>query len=183
MGWSMGGPTMLSYWKQFHANSHLAGLGLIDMTAYPMSDGDWNSHSLRNHNAEGFNAFAAALLGNPQGFVDGFTAKMFKDQKFPAGEEWIKTECMKLPPYIGMALYSDYVYSDFTDVLKTITVPTLVLSANSGIFPDSIKQGQWMASQIPQGKFVEFTEGGHMLFYLEADKFNKVVADFAKGLK
>lgn len=23
MGWSMGGPTMLSYWKQFHANSHL----------------------------------------------------------------------------------------------------------------------------------------------------------------
>ena len=40
-----------------------------------------------------------------------------------------------------------------------------------------------MASQIPQGKFVEFTEGGHMLFYLEADKFNKVVADFAKGLK
>ena len=57
---------MLSYWKQFHANSHLAGLGLIDMTAYPMSDGDWNSHSLRNHNAEGFNAFAAALLGNPK---------------------------------------------------------------------------------------------------------------------
>ena len=65
----------------------------------------------------------------------------------------------------------------------SVTVPTLVLSANSGIFPDSIKQGQWMASQIPQGKFVEFTEGGHMLFYLEADKFNKVVADFAKGLK
>ena len=44
MGWSMGGPTMLSYWKQFGKDrGHLAGLGLIDMTPFPFSPGEWNS--------------------------------------------------------------------------------------------------------------------------------------------
>ena len=45
MGWSMGGPTMLSYWKQFgKEEGRLAGLGLIDMTPFPFSSGEWNSH-------------------------------------------------------------------------------------------------------------------------------------------
>ena len=177
MGWSMGGPTVLCYWKLFKDNSHLAGLGLIDMTPFPFSPGAWNSHGLHNYNAEGFNAFQEGILGNHEGFVDGFIVKMFKDCKMPAGTEWIKEECMKMPAYIGVALYSDYVYSDFTDVLATITVPTLVFCANSGIFPHSKDQGAWIAKEIPQGKCVPFEDGGHMLFYVEADKFNKAVID------
>lgn len=68
----------------------------------------------------------------------------------------MKDEMMKLPVPIGIALYCDYCYSDYTDVLGTITVPTIVLSSNSGIFPRSIEQGTWIASQVPHGEFVPF---------------------------
>ena len=183
MGWSMGGPTMLSYWKQFGKDhGHLAGLGLIDMTPYPMSDGEWNSHGLRDHNAEGFNAFEKSILKDHEGFIHCFLSKIFQDGKIPDGLDWAYNDMMALPPYLGIALYSDYVYSDYTDVLPTITVPTLVLSSNSGIFPKSLEQGKWIASQIPKGEFVPFETGGHMLMWTEADKFNKVVAEFAARL-
>ena len=183
MGWSMGGPTMLSYWKQFgKEEGRLAGLGLIDMTPFPFSSGEWNSHGLRNYNMEGFNAFVGAILKDHDGFASAFASKIFKDGVVPEGMDWLHAELMKLPPYLGIALYGDYCYSDYTDVLPTITVPVLVVSADSGIFPKSVEQGKWIAAQIPKGEFVPFYEGGHLLFWLEADKFNNAVAGFAAKL-
>ena len=58
---------------------------------------------------------------------------------------------MKLPVPIGIALCCDYCCLDYTDVLGTITVPTIVLSSNSGIFPRSIEQGTWIASRVRMG--------------------------------
>mgnify|MGYP004446099935 FL=1 len=183
MGWSLGGPTMLSYFKQFgKERGHLAGLGLIDMTPCPFSPHPDNCHNLRNYNAPGFNAFQQAYLANPKGFIRAFSAKIFKDSIPTIDCDWICKEMEILPPYLGVALYGDYCYNDFTDVLPTIDVPTLVLSADSGIFPQGLKQGQWVASQIPQGKFVGFEEGGHMMFYLEADKFNEELSAFVDAL-
>ena len=181
LGWSMGGPTVLSYWKQFGQKcGHLAALGLIDMTPYPFHPGEWNSHGLKNFNAEGFNAFAAGFTYNHEAFVNGFVKKMFVDGTLPEELNWIVPECMKLLPHIGVALYGDYCY---TDVLPTITVPVLVTPCDSGIFPKSVAQGEWIASQCPNGKNVPFYKGGHMLFWVEAEKFNAAVAEFFDSVK
>lgn len=151
------------------------------MTPFPFSDGDWNSHSFRNFNTEGLNKFHQGMLGNHKQFVEGFIGNMYPGGKIPAGTEWVEEEILKQPAYVGVAAYSDYCYSDFTDVLPTITVPTLVFSGNSGIFPNSEKQGAWEASQIPDAQQVIFKKGGHMLFYVEANKFNQAIIDkFAK---
>lgn len=183
MGWSLGGPTLLSYWQQFQTDSKLSGLGLIDMTPFPFSDGDWNSHSLRNYNAEGFNTMIDNLLHHRETFFDGFISGMFHNSLRPAGTDWVKNECLKLPPYIAIALYSDYIYSDYTQVLPTITIPTLVFSANSKIFPNSFKQGEYTASQIPSAECLQFHNSGHMLFYEEPDKFNDAIITFAEKCK
>ena len=76
----------------------------------------------------------------------------------------MKDEMMKLPVPIGIALYCDYCYSDYTDVLGTITVPTIVLSSNSGIFPRSIEQGTMDCFPGSAWEFVPFEKGGHLLF-------------------
>ena len=184
LGWSMGGPTVLSYWKQFGEKcGHLAALGLIDMTPYPFHPGDWNSHGLKNFNAEGFNAFATGFTYNHEAFVNGFVKKMFVDGTLPEELNWIVPECMKLLPYIGVALYGDYCYSDYTGVLPAITVPVLVTPCDSGIFPKSVAQGEWIAAQCPNGKNVPFYKGGHMLFWVEAEKFNAAVAEFFDSVK
>ena len=67
-------------------------------------------------------------------------------------------------------------------MLPTITVPVLIVSGDSGIFPKSIEQGEWISAQIPQSKFVPFYEGGHLLFWIESDKFNKAVSEFTAKL-
>lgn len=177
MGWSLGGPTVLSYYKQF-ASQHLKGLGLIDMTPFPFSPEPWNTQGLHGYNMDGFNAQVNTLIDNRQGFYEALGNNIFRNGVMPKGAEWTIDEFKKLPPWISAAIYSDYLSSDYTGVLPTITIPTLVVNANSCVFADGIKQGKHVAAQIPNAEFVPFTESGHMLFYEEPDKFNKIVTDF-----
>ena len=61
MGWSMGGPIVLSYFDQF-GQEQIKGLGLIDMTPFPFSPEPWNTQGLHGYNMDGFNVIASALL-------------------------------------------------------------------------------------------------------------------------
>lgn len=179
MGWSLGGPTMLSYWKQFHQDSRLAGLGLIDMTPFPFSDEAWNFHGLRGYNAEGFNGLVARITKDRAQYAADFTKSMFRGGVVPEDCRWMQDAIQQIPTWIAVAIYSDYVYSDFTAVLPTISVPTVVMAANSAVFSDSLAQGRHIAAQIPNAVFVPFTESGHALFYEESEKFNQAVRDFS----
>ena len=121
MGWSLGGPTVLSYWQQYKTDSNLIGLGLIDMTPFPFSPEEWNSQGLRNYNMEGFNAQVNRLVNEREEYFEFFANAIFKDGKRPAGTDWVIEEFRKLPPWLSAAIYSDYIATDFTNVLPTIT--------------------------------------------------------------
>ena len=47
MGWSMGGPILLSYFNQF-GQEQIKGLGLIDMTPFPFSPDPWNTQAVEH---------------------------------------------------------------------------------------------------------------------------------------
>lgn len=183
LGWSLGGPLMLAYYKKYgKKKGRLKALGLIDMTPYPFSKNPKNSHSLRNFNAEGFNDFAIAYAQNRKKFAKNFVATMFKNNKITVKTKWMEEAAMKLPTTAGIALYSDYVYGDYTKVLAKLDLPVIIFAANSGIFPNSIKQGKWEASLIKNSKLVKFKKGGHIMFYLEAKKFNNALRKFMKKI-
>lgn len=177
MGWSMGGPTVLSYYQQFGCE-HLNGLGLIDMTPFPFSPEKWNTQGLHGYNIDGFNAQVNKLIHDRLAYFETFAANIFRNGVRPADTDWVINEFKKLPPWISAAIYSDYLSSDYTGILSQISLPVLVVNANGPVFTDGINQGKYVASQIPQGRFEAFTESGHMLFYEEADKFNALVKDF-----
>ena len=61
MGWSMGGPILLSYFDQF-GQEQIKGLGLIDMTPFPFSPEPWNTQGLHGYNMDGFNVIVQRLL-------------------------------------------------------------------------------------------------------------------------
>ena len=136
------------------------------------------TQGLHGYNMDGFNVIVQRLLYDREAYLATFAANIFKDGKRPEGTDWVIEEFRKLPPWISSAIYSDYLSSDFTGVLGTIDVPVLVCNADGPVFSAGIKQGEYIASQIPYGEFVPFTESGHMLFYEEADKFNAMVRDF-----
>ena len=103
---------------------------------------------------EGFNAQVNRLVNEREEYFEFFANAIFKDGKRPAGTDWVIEEFRKLPPWLSAAIYSDYIATDFTNVLPTITVPTLVVNADGPVFAWGIKQGTYLTSLIPNGKFV-----------------------------
>jgi non-heme chloroperoxidase len=183
-GWSLGGPVVLSYYDQFRDDSRLKALGLIDTAPYPFSPAPWNSHSLKNHNHDALNAMFATYAADPLQFAAAFTRKMFKGGT--ASDEdvrWISAEIAKTPPWIAIAIYSDFVMSDHARVLSTLKLPVAVFAADSDIYQEGIKMGRSMAAQISRASFYPFEDGGHLLFYEQPGKFNQALATFIGEVK
>ncbi len=93
------------------------------------------------------------------------------------------SESMKAPSAVAVAIYSDFVMRDYTSVLRTITVPTVVFAGDSNVFRRGIEQGRWVAEQIPAASFVASSAGGHLLFYEEPDRFNAELTRFLARAK
>jgi len=180
-GWSLAGPVVLEYWKQFGADK-VKALGLVDMTPFPFSPAEWNAQGLKNYNYDRMNAFFIALNEKRRDVAAGFINNMFKNAQAPKEDmEWIMTEHLKVPVSVATAIYSDYLTRDYTGVLKTITVPTIVFAGDSNIFKKGIEMGKFIASQIPKAKFAGSEKGGHVLFYEDPDWFNNELETFVKA--
>ena len=181
VGWSMGGPVVLSYYEQYGPDTRLKGLGLVDSSPFPFSPVGWNSHALRDYNYDGMNAMFAGLTADPRRFAIGFTNRMFKQKPSDADVDWVVAEMMKTPPWIAEAVYSDFLMSDYAKSLPAINVPAIVFAADSGVFSNGITMGKAIACQAPRGTFVPFEDAGHILFYEQPQKFNAALADFVKA--
>jgi non-heme chloroperoxidase len=92
-------------------------------------------------------------------------------------------EHFKTPTPVAVAIYSDHLKRDYTGVLRTITVPTIVFSADSHVFRRGIEMGKYISGQIPKSKFIPCEMSGHLLFYEESDKFNRSLMEFLKEIK
>ncbi len=182
VGWSLGGPVVLSYYEQCSTDSRLKALGLVDTSPFPFSPADWNSHALRNYGFDAMNATFATFTADPRKFAVAFTNRMFKQKPSDADVDWIAAEMLKTPPWIAQAIYSDFVMSDFARILPSVELPLIVCAADSGVFPKGIAMGKGLADQAPHGTFVPFEDAGHILFYEQPQKFNAALADFIKAL-
>lgn len=184
VGWSLGGPVVLSYYQQFASDNRVRALGLIDSTPFPFSSADWNSHGLKNYDTPGMSSMLKIYAADPLKYAVAFTFSMFKDGRVSQDDlDWITAEMTKTPPWIAMAAYSDYLMSDYTKVLPAIDVPVIVFAADSNVFKKGIDMGEGMAARIPKAVFVPFEDAGHLLFYEQPQKFNKALSDFVKADK
>jgi len=179
LGWSLGGPVVLSYWQQFSKDSRLGGIGLIDSNPFPFSPDDWNNHSLKNYNTASMAGVFKALTDDPAGFATAFTHRMFKSGKATAEDlAWLPDELRKTPPWIAIAIYSDFLTSDYTGVLPTLTIPAIFFAGDSDLFKQGNSQGKYLAGLVPNATFVPFDDAGHLLFYEQSAKFNAALVKF-----
>jgi len=182
VGWSLAGPVVLSYYRQFASDGRINALGLVDATPFPFSPADWNSHILKNYDTAGMSSMFRTYAADPLKFIIGYTHNMFKDAKVPEEDlAWISAEMTRTPPWIATAIYSDYLMSDYTRVLPTIEVPAIVFAADSNGFKKGIDMGRSIAARIPDATFVPFEDAGHLLFYERPAKFNKALMEFVNG--
>ena len=182
VGWSLGGPVVLSYYQQYSGDSRIKALGLIDSSPFPFSPEEWNSHALRNYNFDAMNASFAACAADPGKFALGFTNRIFRQTPSNADADWVVAEMVKTPPWIAVAIYSDFVMSDLASTLPAVNIPVIVFAGDSGVFPKGIAMGKALAGRAPRGTCIAFEDAGHMPFYEQAQKFNAALASFVKAL-
>lgn len=175
-GWSLGGPAVLAYWERYARERDVAGLLLLDTTTFPYGNTAWNSHRLRNFAVTDWNRTVRTYLADPETFVRNFAAQCRSGGEIP--EEQLD-DMLAIIPQAAVTLYNDYLVRDWTTMLPTVSVPTLVMNSDNNIFPRGIEQGRQITALLPRGRFVEFEQAGHWLWADQPEKFVKEVRAFA----
>jgi len=101
----------------------------------------------------------------------------------PALLEWYST-CLRrsASPGAAAALLRMNSQIDTRHILPTIRVPTLVL-ARTGDRDVTVDEGRWLASQIPDARFVELPGDEHLLWAGDQDGLLAQIEEFLTGTR
>lgn len=181
-GWSLGGSTSVLYCELFQ-NYHLKALALLDAPLYPFGDKTWNRHGCGDYNIDAWQARMSQWVYEPEVYLPNFVQGMFHGPCSQEDLNWMMEEVKKLPTALGTSLHYDFMRTDSVSKLRSVTVPVAVFGAESNMYPNGAEMSRYYLDFIQTEKqFFEFTEGGHLLFYNESEKFNRCLAEFIRRL-
>ena len=165
VGWSIGARTCFSYLELFGA-CRLRGVVLVDETVHitvhkqpDLGSEQQLGESNRDHRRRMMRTMLGPVYGPRATYAEIDRLAESASGYAPASE----------------TLGADYKAQDWRPLCPTINVPVLVTTGlHSGAFPGC----QYAAKHIPGARLEIFEDSNHGLFYSEAKKFNRVVADF-----
>ena len=182
VGWSLAGPVVLEYWRRF-GNRHIAAMGLVEMTPFPFSPEDWNSHALKEYRFDGMNLSFNTLQADRQAFAERFIHSMFRQGRASREDlQWMTEEHLNTPTPAAVAIYSDYCMRDCTDILPTVSVPTLAVYGCSDHLCFGAETGSYVSEKIPNARLVLLHKSGHLPFYEQPVEFNKALAALVESI-
>jgi len=176
LGWSMGAAIIWSYIDLF-GNEHLNKIILVDQSPRQYYAADWCWGQPWCYDAETLAVLSTQLRYDPEGTARATVAACLTDKPTPKQEGFFIKEIVKCPAWIQATIMADHTHLDWRDLLPHITLPTLVIvGRKSKVFP--WEGSAYVGEHIPSAKTVFFEKSGHMPFYEEAEKFNRVVKEF-----
>lgn len=166
VGWSLGGRTCYGYLELF-ARERLRGVVVIDDTVHPdihLPGPEDASQQPGESDAE-FTRRSLRRMVSP-----------LDPDSVPAEElEWMVAETALIPEGEAISLDGQ---KDWRPLCPKIDVPVLLASGrHSGALPGC----EYASEHIPGARLEVFEHSGHGLFWSEADRFNRVLADFVNG--
>ncbi len=180
IGWGLGATVALMYWQDFGREGRVTALGLWDMTPFPYSDAGWNSHELAGFQTQRATHLTDDMLTDRDTFLQHYFRRWWHHHHVPAGAESLAEDLRATPPWIALAIYSAYLLTNTSDILPTVTVPTLLLATDNDIFPQGLVQAKYLLSRLPRGTLHELT-GGHAFFYEDPAACNELVLTFSRN--
>ena len=118
----------------------------------------------------------ASILHDTVNATKGFVDMMLytPEGKAAYGQQTLE-ESLKFPPEICTRMLLNHAYTDWRDVIPTVTLPTLVIAAkNSHV---KVSNNVWTHEHIP-GSQLKVFETAHMMFMEEPDAFNAAILEF-----
>lgn len=163
VGFSMGGPEILTYVDQF-GTSGIEGVVLVDNRIGSDSDAEWIRHGFGL--IEAFNA-------NREQMVENFLPHAFKTPQPEAYLDKIRSAAVSVPPNTAVALLAAYIGRDWRPALLKLDRPLLYV-----ITPEQEEQGRMVETMLPTARVERFPEAGHVIFADETERFNAVLEEF-----
>lgn len=178
-GWSLSGSVVMAYAKKYQCR-HLKGLVLLDCCLFPFSPDDWNSYNSKNYNMDDWNQKYRLWYSDTEQYISNFVNRV-KDGLTEEEQNMVREEIGKTPPWIGFALHSDWCHTDAVSWLPDIEVPVIIFSGESKGHHSTM--GEFYQTQIKTYcEHHKFTSGGHMLFFIEHQKFNGILEKFIRTI-
>jgi pimeloyl-ACP methyl ester carboxylesterase len=113
----------------------------------------------------------------------GFDLTDYAPDEDPALLEWYSTYLRRsASPGAAAALLRMNSQIDTRHILPTVRVPTLVL-ARTGDRDVTVDEGRWIASQIPEARFVELPGDEHLLWAGDQDVLLAEIEEFLTGTR
>ena len=179
IGWSLSGSVVVTYADKYK-EYRLKALGILDACLFPFSPEPWNSYNSRDYNMDDWNRKYRLWYTDPQQYIENFVNRV----KAGLTEEeiiMVREEIGKTPPWIGFALHSDWCHSDCVRLLSHLKLPVIIFSGESK--GHSATMGEYYETQVAgYCEHHRFTEGGHMLFFVEHERFNGLLEDFIRKI-
>ena len=167
VGWSLGGSIVWSYMEQF-GHAQLAGYVNVDQAPRRFVSEEHLQQRLTSIRTR-------RLAHHTDAILDYFGPKAERDE---AMVKWMVYECMKTPtPYHIEAVTNSY-RSDFTPYMARVSVPSQIHWARYGTMDAAMAEE--MRSATPASELVFFETCGHLIPWVEAEKFNRELAGFAR---
>lgn len=176
--WSLGGAALMSYIRDY-GQERLWAMGLIDAPLFPFSPEPWNSHRTKGYNVDGWLDTYGGWVRDPEAYYRFFSNKQFRTPPGEDEQRWIVREVSKTMPWTGLELHLDFCHQDFVSDLEGLEVPAAIFAGVSANLPQSVDMAEEYKQRIRGGaRLYVFEEGGHLPFYVEADRFNRAVLEF-----
>ncbi|MDK2778404.1 MAG: alpha/beta hydrolase [Pseudomonadota bacterium] len=179
IGWSMGASVLWSYMELFGTH-RIRKLVSVDQSPAQYFAPDWKWGQLGCYDVESFLRLCASLQYEERANAEGTVHGCLHREPDADEVKFLADEIMKCPAQVKIDIMRDHTNLDWRDFIPHIRVPTLVCVAReSQVFP---WQGSaWVGEQIAGARTEFFDNCGHMLFWENPEKFNRVVAEFATG--
>jgi pimeloyl-ACP methyl ester carboxylesterase len=184
LGWSMGAAIIWSHYDLFQ-DDYISRMVIVEQSPrqYAEFGGQgWTGIQAGCYDMESLMVLNTMLQLNSAGVAAGLGGLCFPAGETPTEEETaFFTEQIEMTPWwVRADIMVDHTNLDWRDLLPTIKIPTLVLAGRKNqVF---LNEGTFYPGKvIPGAEMVVFEESGHMPFYNEAEKFNKVVAEFVNS--
>lgn len=184
IGHSMGCAVIWNY-LELHGAKRVSRLVIIDqapvVTAWPEWSEDEKAECGALHSPDTLFQAVTAISG-PTGadVTAGYIRESLFSKQCPERTlDWVTSENLKMPRDSAAKLLLDLATHDWRDVIRRITLPTMILGARASIF--NPRSQEWIGRQIP-GAIVEIFEedegGSHFMWMENPLKFQTLLRGF-----
>ena len=167
VGWSLGGSIIWNYMQQF-GDDRLVGNVIVDQLPY------------RYVSEEHFQEQQASVQDHRMAHHRGSVLRYLGEevQEDEGVVKWMVYECMKTPTSAHCAAFTESYHSDYRPFLNQVRIPTRLFWARFGsIQPDMAKS---MSEVMADCRLVFFEHSGHLIPWVESEKFNHELLAFAE---